>query len=224
MAHEQVTDDSNTNDSGNPDIAGIVEARLDNPGRRGLFKGAAATAALSFIGASGQALAAEAASAPRALGKRPVRLGFKPVAKSLADVVTVPEGYTATALYRLGDPIAPNVSAYRNDGSDSAASFAFRAGDHHDGMHYFPLSGGGRYGRPANDRGLLVMNHEAITPSFLHPRGVTATGSGAAQVRTSPEEVLREFFVHGVSVVEVERGPNGAWRYKQNSGHFYKFP
>ena len=34
--------------------------------------------------------------------------------------------------------------------------------------------------------------------------------------RTSPEEVLREFYVHGVSVIEVERS-GGSWRYQQDS-------
>jgi len=216
MAVEQLIDnDSDTNTSGNEDIAGIIQDRLDNPGRRGLFKGAAATAALSFIGASAQVLAAEPAAAARNPGKRPARLGFKPVAKHRNDVVTVPEGYTATVLYRLGDPIAPNVPAYRNDGHDSAASFAWRAGDHHDAIEYFGLGARGGYAS-SSTRGLLVMNHEAITPPFLHANGVSASGSGAARVRTSPEEVLREFYVHGVSIVEVERG-SGGWTYLKNS-------
>ena len=32
--------------------------------------------------------------------------GFDAVAKNLADAVAVPAGYTASVLYRLGDPIA----------------------------------------------------------------------------------------------------------------------
>ena len=59
-------------------------------------------------------------------------LGFTAVAKSLADVVTVPTGYAVTVLYRLGDPIAGGVAAYANDGTDT--NFSKRAGDHHDGM------------------------------------------------------------------------------------------
>jgi len=139
------------------------------------------------------------------------------VPKSRADSVSVPEGYTATVLYRLGDPIAANVPAYRNDGSDAAASFAHRAGDHHDAIEYFGMGRDGRYGA-SNTRGLLVMNHEAITPPFLHANGVSTAGSGASATRTSPEEVLREFYAHGVSVVEVERN-TGAWRIRQDSHH-----
>ena len=214
-------DDSNENTSGNPHFAEILEQRVENAGRRGLFKGAAAAAALSFVGASALAAEGEGSKGVAAgyarNGRRPSALGFKAVPKHMNDVVTVPEGYTASVLYRLGDPIAAYVPRYRNDGNDQAASFAYRAGDHHDAIEYFGLGANDKYSATASNRGLLVMNHEAITPSFLHAKGVTATGSGAAQVRTAPDEVLREFYVHGVSVVEVERAASGEWSYKQNS-------
>lgn len=207
------------NFSNNKSIESVIEDRLTDPSRRGLFAGAAAGAAMLFVGAgittqaSGQSAAP---AAPAAAKKRPAKLGFKPVAKSRADVVTVPEGYTANPFYRLGDPIAANVPPYRNDGTDGPATFAHRAGDHHDAIQYFGIDASGRYSPDSSNRGLLVMNHEAITPSFLHQNGVTTTGTGNAQVRTSPEEVLREYYVHGVSMVEVERGANGAWTYKQD--------
>jgi uncharacterized protein len=215
MSHD---DDATSNTSSNPEIHEVVADRLKSLGRRGLFKGAAGVAALSFVGtaASAPALAQGAAPAARA-AVRPEKLGFKAVAKSLADTVSVPEGYTAKAIFRLGDPLAASVPAYKNDGSDSAASFAFRAGDHHDALHYFGLGDDGRYSATASTRGLLVTNHEAITPMFLHPTGVTSTGSGNDQARTVPDEVLREFFVHGVSVVEVARDASGAWSYKPAS-------
>jgi secreted PhoX family phosphatase len=193
----------------------VLAERLANPARRGVLMGSAAGAALAFVGAavSTPATASEAPPRPR---RRPAQLGFKPVPKHRQDVVTVPAGYSAAVLFRLGDPIAPNVPAYQNDGSDAAATFAHRAGDHHDGIEYFGLSSEGRYSPSSSTHGLLVMNHEAITPPFLHPKGVTSSGSGANQVRTSPEEVLREFYVHGVSVVEVERSGK-TWRYLPDS-------
>ena len=67
------------------------------------------------------------------------------------------------------------------------------------------------------------MNHEAITPAFLHPTGQTIQPPGDVtvdSVRTEPDEVLREFFVHGVSVIEVKRTGNKAstnWDYVQRS-------
>jgi secreted PhoX family phosphatase len=210
---------SRSEEAGRADQAGksfdeIVSERLDSPSRRNVLAGAAASAMLGFIGAAGNS-PASAAEATRSTRKRPARLGFKAVAKHRNDAVTVPEGYSASVLYRLGDPIAANVPGYRNDGTDPAASFAHRAGDHHDAIQYFGLGGDGRYGSNST-RGLLVMNHEAITPSFLHPNGVGVTGSGTAQMRTVPEEVLREFYVHGVSIVEVERSA-GTWRTRQDS-------
>ena len=65
------------------------------------------------------------------------------------------------------------------------------------------------------------MNHEAITPAFLHPAGQTIVNG----VRTVAEEVKREFYVHGVSVIEVakqkgrKRGSWSSthWDYEQRS-------
>lgn len=152
-----------------------------------------------------------------------MKLNFSAVAKSLDDVVSVPAGYTASVLYRLGDPIATGVAPYANDGTDLAASYDRRAGDHHDGMTFFGVDAAGKWSHSAADRGLLVMNHEALTPLFLHPTGQTATGatySGTSLTggqRTSADEVLREFYLHGVSVIEVTK-TSGKWSYKQASG------
>ncbi len=216
MTHDD--DDQNHNDSRNTHLNDLIEQRLADPARRATLKGGAGFAALSFLGGATALLPvtapdaeaandAPASSAQRRRGlQRPLRLGFNAVAKSLADAVVVPAGYSAQVLYRLGDPIARGIGDYRNDGTDDAASFAFRAGDHHDGMHYFGLGSNGRFKANEAERGLLCINHEAITPSFLHPTGPTIAGSGAAAARTSAAEVLREFYVHGVSVIEVTGG------------------
>jgi len=216
---EQHGDEPPCNLSSNPTLAEVASERPENPSRRGLFKGAAMTAVLSFVGTAAMPGPAKAQvpAAPAGAAARLARLGFKAVAKSLADTVTVPEGYSAKVLLRLGDPIAANVPAYKNDGTDSAASFAHRAGDHHDAIEYFGLGASGRANPSSSTRALLVQNHEAITPMFLHANGVSTTGSGAAQARTVPEEVLREFYVHGVSVVEIARDAGGQWSYKQDS-------
>ncbi len=142
----------------------------------------------------------------------PAQLGFSAVGKSLADVVSVPAGYTVTVLYRLGDPINSATPAYANDGSDT--SFAARAGDHHDGMYFFGLSATGTAPDPANNtRGILCINHENITASYLHPAGQTSV-AGARPVG----EVTKEIECHGVSVIEVTRaGATGAWSYVQAS-------
>jgi len=144
----------------------------------------------------------------------PAALGFAAVPKSLADVVTVPAGYSVGVLYRTGDPIAAGVSAYANNGTDG--NFAQRAGDHHDGMTYFGVSATALAPDPAsNTRGILAMNHENIagTVAYLHPNGQTnPTG-------VRPEaEAIKEIEAHGVSVIEVVRAANGgAWSYVQGS-------
>lgn len=141
----------------------------------------------------------------------PAVLGFNAVAKSLDDVVTVPAGYTATVLYRLGDPLAANVPAYANNGTDT--DFLNRAGDQHDALYYFGLAATGT-GRDDNSsqRGLLVMNHENIVPAYMHPNGPTSPGG------IRPEaEALKEIEAHGVSVVEVSHNGNRVWSYNQGS-------
>ena len=204
-------DDVICNTSSNPHIREILERRLT---RRDLLRGGLSATALSFAG-GGSALLSACATTEAGYGSataRPAALGFKAVPKGKADSVIVAEGYSAKVLLRLGDPIAASVPAYLNNGTDAAASFAQRAGDHHDAIQYYGLGADGKYSASASDRGLLVQNHEAITPSFLHPAGQTIA-SGA---RTVTDEVLREFYVHGVSVIEVQRTTAG-WTYKQDS-------
>jgi secreted PhoX family phosphatase len=133
--------------------------------------------------------------------QRKLKLNFNPVAKSLEDAVSLPQGYSHDVLYALGDPIARWVDDFRNDGTDDAISFQWRSGDHHDGMYFFGMGPNGRYNKRVSERGLLCMNHEAITPAYLHPAGQTVVGG----VRTVRDEVIREFFAHGVSVIEILR-------------------
>jgi secreted PhoX family phosphatase len=139
----------------------------------------------------------------------PGQLGFTAVPKSLDDLVHVPAGYTATVVYRTGDPIAAGVAAYANDGTDT--NFAQRAGDHHDGMYWFGLSAAGSPDPTSSTRGLMCINHENINQSYLHPNGAT-TVAGARPYG----EVIKEVEAHGVSVVEFAQ-TGGAWGYVANS-------
>jgi secreted PhoX family phosphatase len=137
------------------------------------------------------------------------RLDFQAVPKNLNDIVTIPAGYTATIIYRLGDPIRAGVPAYRNDGTDT--DFASRAGDHHDALYYYGLSAAGTRDDSSNSRGLLVMNHENITQAYLHPNGPTSTNG------VRPEgEALKEMEAHGVGIIEVSRAADGVWSYNQS--------
>ncbi|MGJ7613150.1 MULTISPECIES: PhoX family protein [unclassified Variovorax] len=218
-------DDIGTNPTSNPSFTDLIASRLSRRSLFGLGVGTAGTALLQACGGGGGGAAAfpivppapAPAPAPEpAPAPTPMKLGFNAVAKSLADVVAVPAGYTASVLYRLGDPIASGVAAYKNDGTDDATTYDRRAGDHHDGMTFFGMNASNKWDAVNASRGLLVMNHEAITPVFLHPTGQTSTGTGNAAVRTVADEVLREFYLHGVSVIEVNKAA-AAWSYKQDS-------
>lgn len=139
----------------------------------------------------------------------PAVLGFASIAKNQFDVVTLPAGYTATVLFRLGDPMTATTPAYRNDGTDT--DFANRAGDHHDAIYFYGLAAASNTRDDNNSaRGLLVQNHENITETYLHVNGQTP---GANRVEA---EVIKEIECHGVSVIELLQGTSG-WNYVQNS-------
>ena len=187
--------EEDANRSGNPRFDTILQARLS---RRSLLRGSANSAAVAVLGSLG--LSACGGSDDEPDGGAIGSLDFAPVAKSLADTLTVPAGYSAAALYRCGDPIAAGLSAYANDGSDG--DFDHRAGDCHDGIEYFGLkSDGSGPDATHSDRGLLGMNHEYQNNLFLHANGPTANPR-------PPAEVDKEVAVHGVSIVEVRRSGN----------------
>ncbi|RSF44026.1 PhoX family protein [Acinetobacter baumannii] len=135
--------------------------------------------------------------------KKPEKLTFTPVAKNLNDIVTVPEGYEANVIYALGDSINPRVGDWDDNNIPSGPSFQFRSGDCHDGMHYFGLNTlTNRFDETVSAQGLLVMNHEYINQTFLHPKGPTKVDG-----RRPEDEVIRETNAHGVSVVHIKKDP-----------------
>jgi secreted PhoX family phosphatase len=176
------------NSSPGGSFAQVLDARMT---RRGLLKGTAALGALSAL----PAWLAGCATKPRRKGE----IGFKGVPVSPADAVTVPDGYTATVLYRWGDPVG-HVSgspAFKPDASNTADEQALQAGMHHDGIHFFPLP----HGSDSSVHGLLVMNHEYTDDGLLHPGGFAGW---------SAEKVRKSQHAHGVSVIEV-RLAGGRW-------------
>lgn len=150
----------------------------------------------------------QASSVDTTVTVMPATLGFTAVAKNKLDKVTVPEGYSVSVLYRLGDPISASTAVYKNDGSDT--DFANRAGDHGDALHWFGLAAAGS-ARDDNSsaRGLLVMNHENINQPYLHTAGATTVAGARPEA-----EALKEMECHGLSIIEVS-GSGGNWSYAQ---------
>ncbi len=205
-------DELDLNTSGNASFNQVLDARLS---RRAMLRGGMGSAGAAVLGTWGLSACgggsddAPAAPAPAATTTID-KLNFTAVAKNKNDVVTVPTGYTASVLIALGDPLTAATSAYKNDGTDTG--FETRSGDHHDGMAYFGLSTDGTQREATgSERGLLAMNHEALTEQFLHAAGVTANPR-------PPSETDKEVPAHGVSVVEV-RKTAGKFAYVQASGY-----
>ena len=151
------------------------------------------------------------ATAETTITVSPAALGFTAVNKSLADVVTVPAGYSVTVMTRLGDPIASGVSQYANDGTDT--DFANRIGDHGDALHWFGLNANGSRDDNSSTRGLIVQNHENLNVQYLHPNGPT---NGATGPRPAAE-AIKEIEAHGVSVTEYADAGDRTWSYVQGS-------
>ncbi|SSV48652.1 PhoX family protein [Acinetobacter nosocomialis] len=142
-------------------------------------------------------------TAPVDPNKKPEKLTFTPVAKNLNDIVTVPEGYEANVIYALGDSLNPSFGDWDDNNIPSGPSFQFRSGDCHDGMHYFGLNTStNRFDDTVSAQGLLMMNHEYINQTFLHPKGPTKVDG-----RRPEDEVIRETNAHGVSVVHIKKDP-----------------
>ncbi|MFN4115140.1 MAG: PhoX family protein [Inhella sp.] len=184
-----------SNRSSNPSIH-----QVSDPARRQWLRGglgAAVGGLLSPLAVQGGALTALLAGCSTAPAPRAPLLGFKSVAISEADTVTVPEGYTAQVIAPWGEPIGSSAGqpAFRFDGSNSAADQALQMGMHHDGMGFFPIDG-------SSTHGLLVMNHEYADHGLLFADG---------GLDWSAEKVAKSQAAHGISVIEIRQQADGRW-------------
>ncbi len=201
----KVNQAEDSNDSGNPTIGGVVQARL----RRRQFLKASVGAAAAGLGPLPLAgCLGDGAHSPRPGRGRRLTLGFEAVPKTIADALVVPPGYTARILIAVGDPLFDGVPAYRDDGDNP--DYARRCGDWHDGLEYFGLSANGSPDSSATDRALLAINHEWVSPLFLHAAGPSAPPRPASEVDI-------ETAAMGVTVVEIAKDSKGRFRYLKQS-------
>lgn len=213
MGHHPVED---SNRSNNKSLEDIINTRFS---RRRLLTGTASAATLSVLGSIGLAgcgSSSSDSSSPADGGDSGTvsveNLGFDAVPASLEDRVVVPAGYRAEVLYAKGDPIAPGIAEFLNDGTD--VDFDQRSGDEHDGMWFFGVSDDGKYDPDRSDRGILCVNHENLEDNTLHESGVTsAADNGDSRPLV---EVDREMNGHGVSCIEV-RKIDGKWEVVRDS-------
>ena len=193
------SDDIPANPSSTEPLDQIL-ARMNS--RRRFLKGGLGLGAVSFLGGMlpvAQALAQ--ATAPQAAAT----LGFKGVPLSTADTVVVPEGYAHAILSRWGDPLTADAPAFKGDASDDSAAQAAQIGYNHDGMHFFPIDGkDGMSG--SSTEGLMVTNHEYVTPHYFFPKGVQPGGEG-----WNLDWVRKAQHAQGVSIVHIRLNAQGRW-------------
>jgi len=162
---------------------------LADPFRRRLLSAAVLTATGGALAAAGIPLPSLAAGSGRAAGSL---LPFGGLPISTQDKVLLPEGYHSKLLFAWGDPVSAGPRA-QADATDSAAEQMQQAGMHHDGMHYFPFTEGGK---PSSTHGLLCINHEYTDDGLLHSGGMH---------NWSAEKVAKSKAATGVSVIEVKK-------------------
>ncbi len=198
-------DDEDSNHSPNPTFDAIVQARLS---RRSMLRGGVGAMTTALLGGVGLAACGGGDDDdPVAAPPTETLLGFSAVAKSRADVFSVPAGYTAAVVFAVGDPLAAGLAAAANNGTDS--NYAQRSGDNHDGMEYFGLSAAGAPDPVSSDRALLGVNHEYINQLFLHANGPSPNPRPASETDI-------EVDAHGVAIVEFAKTA-GKFAYVQGS-------
>lgn len=196
--------DQAINPSGNVSIRDVIDSV--DASRRRFVQGGVGAAALASAGGltlGGLVGTVQAAPLPPSLGFP--GMGFESIPASVApvaDVVTVPAGYSAKLFVAWGDPIMPGGTAFTGTASETAAEAKKQYGAHTDGMHFFPFTGPD--GKPLSDRGLLCANNEYTHEEILFPDGQVGGGYTIAKTRKSQAS-------HGVSVLEArQRGGNWA--------------
>lgn len=199
-------DEPQCNTSNNPNFYEVMEAHIE---RRSFLLGGIATIATSLFGtalSTRQALAQNAS--PAGL------LGFKSVPVSFEDAVVVPEGYRVQVLGAWGEPILGDMPAFGT--ANTGAEQGMQVGQHHDGMHFFPIDG-------SSEDGLLVVNHEYVEPRFLHAEKWKGKSLDADTVvydadgKRDDDEVLKEMNAHGISIYRITKQADGSWSITQDS-------
>jgi secreted PhoX family phosphatase len=215
MSHPDIDLVCNTSD--NAHFQDVLTQSLQNPMRRGLLRGG--------LGLAGLAMLPGCATVTSGMAGAPAALGFAAVDKSLLDNVVLPPGYQYSVLHATGDALDSSLPAYSNVGAETD-DWSRRIGDHHDGMDIYCIDANGRYSEKETGRAVLCVNHESSADAhFLHPNGQTSnkvSGKkfdqfGEWDLGSRPElEVLKEINLHGISVVEMVKTPQG-WRIQQDS-------
>ncbi len=192
-------EDIGSNQSTEPSMGELIERRLSRRAALRGLAGAGAAAALTHELLGNTALA-------QATG--PSTLTFKEVPHGLDKQQHVPEGYEAQVVIRWGDPVVADAPAFDpNNLTAAAQEKQFGYNNDFIGLHPLPLTSPGA-GSTANDRFLMVVNHEYTDPGLMF----AGLGSGRnVNLNASKPQVEVEMAAHGGSVIEIARD-GGGWK------------
>jgi uncharacterized protein len=193
-------------------FAEVLRRRLS---RRDVFRGTLATSGL-VLGATDLRKAVAQSTPAASPAASPVAggaTGFAGIAQNANGTLTVAEGYTAVPFLQWGDPLFPDSPAF-DAANVTAAAQERQFGYNCDWIGYIPFDEA-----TASTRGLLAINHEYTNPELMFPGYLTPNPEyveGSEEipenlVNTSQAIVDAELAAHGLTIVEVAKGEDGAW-------------
>jgi uncharacterized protein len=188
-------EDVGRNTSANPTMGDIIHRRYS---RRGFLGGSLAVAA---IGATVSPMALIAASEAKAAAGS--QFDFNEVEAGVDETHHVAEGYDADILLRWGDKIFADAPEF-DPANQTAEAQARQFGYNNDYVGFIPLEG-------ADDRGILVVNHEYTNAELMFPGFARVEGDKVVMGDYTKELVDIEMAAHGGTVVEIAR-MDGKWQ------------
>jgi len=187
-------EDIGSNPSTEPTVGELIDRRL---GRRAALRGLAGVGALAALG--DELMGSSALAQPAG----PSSLTFEEVPHGLDKTHHVPTGYEAQVMIRWGDPVVAGAPAF-DPANQTGAAQEKQFGYNCDFIGIHPLPAGST----ANDRFLMVVNHEYTAPGLMF----SGLGSGrSVNHQVTEEQAKVEIAAHGGTVIEIARDGSG-WK------------
>lgn len=186
------------NPTRNRTMGEIIAARFS---RRGFMKGSMAATAISATVSPMAILAADDAHARGAVEGS--AFNFPEVKAGVDADHHVAEGYDADVLLRWGDKVFADAPDF-DPTNQSEAVQERQFGYNNDYVGFIALDG-------ADDRGLLVVNHEYTNEHLMFP-GIVTVNDGEIELAAATEDRVNiEMAAHGGTVIEI-RKVDGKWQ------------
>ncbi|WP_306754075.1 PhoX family protein [Paracoccus actinidiae] len=190
------------NPTANRTMGEIIASRFS---RRGFLRGAMAVTAISATVSPIALLSAgDVQAATDAQGRVPgSAFDFSEVTAGVDANHHVAQGYDTDVLLRWGDKVFADAPDF-DPLNQSEAAQERQFGYNNDFVGFIPLDG-------ADDRGLLVVNHEYTNEHLMFP-GIVTIKDGEIQIAAADEtRVNIEMAAHGGTIIEIRR-VDGKWQ------------